>query len=99
MATDPKSEASAAATAAPPKPAAPTAAPAASPEATPLAAPADEPRFALGRLLDLTEGEKITGLPYPVIVGALADADPGSELTRADVEARAQAFLNRTVEG
>jgi hypothetical protein len=56
----------------------------------------DEPRYARDRILDVNEGSRITGLPHPVIVGAL-DGDDSKEFTPTEVRARAEAFRSRTV--
>lgn len=56
----------------------------------------DETRYPRERIFDVMEGPRITGLPYPVIVGAL-DGDDGGEFTRTEVRAKAEAFRSRTV--
>lgn len=56
----------------------------------------DEPRFARDRILSRSEGPRITGLPYPLIVGAL-DGDDADEFTRTEVQAKADAFRSRTI--
>jgi hypothetical protein len=72
--------------------------PAATDTTSPVATFTDEPAFPLSRLLDQAEAEAITGIPYPVLAGALASEDPGAQLTRSEVEAKAQAFLKRPVQ-
>jgi hypothetical protein len=55
----------------------------------------DEPRFTRERLLS-REGEQIAGHPHTVIAGALYD-EQGEDFTRAEIQAKAEAFLNRPV--
>jgi hypothetical protein len=56
----------------------------------------EEPSFARERILSPVEGPAITGIPYPVIAGALA-GDDASQFTRTEVRARAGTFLGTTV--
>lgn len=52
--------------------------------------------FSRERLLDRVEGPRITGHPHPTLVGALYE-DDGAEFTRAQVEKKVAAFLDRDV--